>query len=159
MLIAVLPLLASCGKNVEVAQEVELPESGKKVTLRRTEIFAPRWSEFSFKKVYSRSELSIVNGDVPTWKQSVIPLYFGELRGEPAYVLVAVVPDALDCAKAGKLASPYVVFSAVKEKWHEIPMPAYLDGRSANLALIGQDLPLENGRIVSKIDLSAKPVC
>lgn len=152
-------MLASCAKNVEVAQDVELPESGKKVTLRRTEIFAPRLSEFSFKKVYSRSELSIVNSDVPTWKQSFIPLYFGELRGEPAYVLVAVVPDALDCAKAGKLASPYVVFSAVKEKWHEIPMPAYLDGRSANLALIGQDLPLENERIVSKIDLSAKPGC
>lgn len=155
IVIALLPALTSCGKNVGLTQEVQLPESGRKVTLKRTETFGPRWTELSFKQVYARSELSIVGSDLPAWKQRLHPIYFGELRGDAGYVLVAVVPEAMDCTAKNKPASPYVVFAAAKEHWHEIPMPQYLDGRTANLALIVEDYPLENERIVKKIDLSA----
>src|SRR5829696_5280541 len=51
--------------------------------------------------------------------------------------------DACFAAARGKPASPYVAFGAAKEHWHEIPMPAYLHGRTANLALIVDDFPFQ----------------
>jgi len=158
-LIAVASTLAACGKSVELTQEIRLSESNEKVTLKRKETFEPRLTALEFNPTYARSELTVVGSDLPAWKQRLLPLYFGELSGDAGYVLVAVIPDAIGCAERGKPASPYVVFAAAKERWHEIPMPQYLDGRAANLALIVENYPLENELIVKKIDLSVKSGC
>lgn len=159
ILIAVAPLLASCAKKVELTQDVKLAESDRKVTLKRTETFAPRLAKLDFSQSYTSSELTIAGSDLPAWKQRLLPIYFGELTGGAGYVLVAVIPDAVGCADRGKPASPYVVYAAAKERWHEIPMPEYLVGRTANLALIVQNYPLDNEALVKSINLSAGPGC
>ena len=159
ILVAVAPILTSCGKNVELTQEVRLSESEKKVKLRRKETFEPRLWALEFSPGYARSELTVVGSDLPAWKQRLLPMYFGELAEGAGYVLVAVIPDARGCAERGKPASPYVVYAAAKERWHEIPMPQYLEGRAANLALVVENYPLGNELIVKKIDLSAGSGC
>jgi hypothetical protein len=159
ILVAVVPTIASCGSNVELTQEVRLSESDKKVRLKRKETFEPRLTALEFNASYARSELTVVDSDLPAWKQRLLPIYFGELIGGAGYVLVAVIPDARGCAERGKPSSPYVVYAAAKERWHEIPMPQYLEGRAANLALVVENYPLGNELIVKKIDLSAGSGC
>jgi hypothetical protein len=159
ILVVVAPTLASCGTNVELTQEVQLSEPDKKVRLKRKETIEPRLTALEFNASYARSELTVVGSDLPAWKQRLLPVYFGELAEGAGYVLVAVIPDARGCAERGKPASPYVVYAAAKERWHEIPMPQYLEGRAANLALIVENYPFGNELIVKKIDLSAGSGC
>ena len=153
--VAIVPVLAACAKKVELTQEVKLAEPEKKVKVKRTETYAYKLSRLDFTQSYAQSELSVVDSDLPTWKQRLQPIYFGELAGAAGYVIVAVIPDAAGCAERGKPASPYVVYAASKEHWHEIPMPEYLLGRTANLAYIFESYPLENELIVKSINASA----
>jgi len=159
VLIALLPMLASCGRSIELTQEVQLTESNTRVKLKRKETFEPRLTKLDFNQTYARSELWVVGSDLPAWKERLHPMYFGELRGGAGYVLVAVIPDVIACAARGKPASPYVVFAAAREHWHEIPMPQYLDGRNANLALIVDDFPFQNELLTKTINLSAAFGC
>ena len=159
ILIAAVPTLTSCAKNHELTQDIKLSGSDKKVTVTRKETFEPKLFKLDFKRTYARSELSVVGSDLPVWKQRLQPIYFGELPDGGGYVLVAVVPDAIGCAERGKPASPYAAFAAVKERWHEIPVPKSLDGQSANLALIVEDFASVNDAVMKKIDLSAASGC
>jgi hypothetical protein len=157
--VAVVPALASCAKKVELTQEVKLAEPDKKVKVKRTETFAYKLSRLDFNQSYAHSELTVVDSDLPTWKQRLQPIYFGELAGAAGYVVVAVIPDAQGCAERGKPASPYVAYAASKDRWHEIPLPEYLVGRTANLAYIFESYPLENELIVKSINASAPSGC
>jgi hypothetical protein len=142
-------MLSACGKTVEFTEEVQLFESDKKVILERREVYEPRITGLDFRQTYIRSELSIVGSKMPSWKERLHPIYFGEFPAGAGYFLVATIPDSIGCYQRGKPSSPYVVFTAEEQGWREIPLPKYLDGRAANL-LLGVERNLSESKLVTK---------
>ena len=132
---SVLYLLSGCGKTVEFTQEVKLLGSGNKILLKRKEVFEPRITGLDYRQTYSRSEVTVVGKTIPSWKERLHPIYFGEFSAEARYFIVATIPDSTSCYQRGRPTSPYVVFAEDNRGWREISMPKYLDGRVANLLL------------------------
>ena len=134
-------LLGGCGKTVEFTEEVQLPGSGNKILLERREVFEPRITGLDYRQTYSRSEVTVVGKKIPSWKERLHPIYFGEFPAEAGYFIVATIPDSTSCYRRGNPNSRYVFFAADDRGWHEIAIPKYLDGRVANL-LFGEMLAL-----------------
>jgi len=138
-------MLTACGKTIKFTEEVQLPGSDKTIILERSEVFEPRMVRLSLKQTYIRSELSIVGSKLPRWKARLHPIYFGALPEDGAgYLLVATIRNSIGCYERGKPNSPYVVFVSGQQEWREIPMPKYLDGRTANLLLQMESRPPGN---------------
>ena len=142
-------LLGGCGKTIEFTEEVQLLGSGNKILLERKEVFEPRVTGLDYRQSYFRSEITVVGGKIPSWKERLHPIYFGEFSAEARYFIVATIPDSNSCYLRGRPTSPYVVFAADDGGWREIPMPKYLDGRAANL-LVGVQSNLSENKHVTQ---------